>query len=404
VTERARRATRAARAGLGRGSASGGADLVAAPSLSVVRTYADLDTLDADIESRRSYRRYGDASTVQLEAALADLETPDGAEVAIARVTASGQAALGLAITLVASAKRRRVVVVRPCYSGTDALVAGPLGNLGVQLTTVDLTPERGADQVALVSSALDDDVCAVVTEVITNPLMTLVDVPAIAGAAHNAGAACIVDSTFTTPFLFQPFAHGVDIVFHSLTKHLAGHSDVLGGVLLVQPGHEAAGWLDGFARLVGASLSAFDAWLALRGLRTAALRIERGSANAEALVTWLSADPRVRAVHYPGLHGDAEQRLAASLLRHGRGPMFSLELDGGLDAADRFVRGLAHVRLAPSLGDVATTVSHPALTSHRSLSRQQRDALGVGDGLVRVSAGIEALDDLRGEFDLALR
>ena len=242
------------------------------------------------------------------------------------------------------------------------------------------------------------------VTEVITNPLMTLVDVPAIAGAAHNAGAACIVDSTFTTPFLFQPFAHGVDIVFHSLTKHLAGHSDVLGGVLLVQPGHEAAGWLDGFARLVGASLSAFDAWLALRGLRTAALRIERGSANAEALVTWLSADPRVRAVHYPGLHGDAEQRLAASLLRHGRGPMFSLELDGGLDAADRFVRGLAHVRLAPSLGDVATTVSHPALTSHRSLSRQQRDALGVGDGLVRVSAGIEALDDLRGEFDLALR
>ena len=403
MTERAHRATRAARAGLGRGSAAGGTDLVAAPSLSAVRTYADLDTLDADIESRRSYRRYGDTSALHLESALADLETPDGAETALARVTASGQAALGLAITLVASSKRRRVVVVRPCYSGTDALVAGPLSNLGVRLTTVDITPHHAADHVSHIAAALDDDVCAVVTEVITNPLMTLVDIPAIAAAAHGAGVACIVDSTFTSPFLFQPFAHGADIVFHSLTKHLAGHSDVLGGVLLVQPDHEAAGWLDGFARLVGAPLSPFDAWLALRGMRTAGLRIERATANAEALVTWLGADRRVAAVHYPGRHGDAEQRLAARLLPLGRGPMFSLELEGGLDAADRFIRGLADVRLAPSLGDVATTVSHPALTSHRSLSRQQREALGVGDGLVRVSVGIEALDDLRGELDVAL-
>src|SRR4029077_1770548 len=138
-----------------------------------------------------------------LESAIADLETPDRAETPVARVTASGQAALGLAITLVASPQRRRVVVVRPCYSGTDALVAGPLGNLGMQLTTVDITPAKGADHGAVVAAALGDDVCAVVTEVITNPLMTLMDVSAIAIAAHAAGAACIVDSTFTTPFLF---------------------------------------------------------------------------------------------------------------------------------------------------------------------------------------------------------
>src|SRR5207237_5115701 len=137
---------------------------------------------------------------------------------------------------------------------------------------------------------------------------------------------ACVVDSTFTTPFLFQPFAHGADLVFHSLTKHLGGHSDMLGGILLVQPAHDAAAWLDGFARLVGAPLSPFDAWLALRGLRTAALRVERGSANAAALVEWLCGDERVGATHYPGHHGDAEEQLASRFLPHGRGPMFSLE------------------------------------------------------------------------------
>src|SRR5438552_1949142 len=187
VTEAQDRATRAARAGLGRGTASGGTDLVTAPSLSAVRTYADLDSLDADMESRRSYRRYGDSSVVGLEAAIADLETPDGAETPVARVTASGQAALGLAITLVASPKRSRVVVVRPCYSGTDALIAGPLGNLGMRLTAVDITTAKGADHGALVAEAMGDDVCAVITEVITNPLMTLMDVSAMAAVAHAA-------------------------------------------------------------------------------------------------------------------------------------------------------------------------------------------------------------------------
>lgn len=397
------RATRAARAGLGSASSTGGGDLAPSPSLSAVRTYADLDTLDADIESRHSYRRYGDDTSLALEAALADLETPEDSVQPLARVTASGQAALGLAITLLASPQRRRVVVIRPCYSGTDALLAGPFGNLGVSLTTVDITPATGGDHGALVADALADDVCAVVTEAITNPLMSLIDIPAVAAAAHAAGAACVVDSTFTTPFLFQPFAHGADLVIHSLTKHLGGHSDVLGGVLLVSPQHEAADWLDGFARLIGASLSPFDAWLALRGLRTAALRIERGSANAAALVAWLRDDPRIIALHYPGLHGDEEERLAARLLCPARGPMFSLEVAGGLDGADRFVQRLAGIRLAPSLGDAATTVSHPALTSHRSLSRQQRDALGVSDGLVRVSTGIEAIGDLRAEIDTAL-
>lgn len=399
---RPRAATRAARAGLGRGSNGSGSELVPSPSLAAVRTYATLASLDAAMEGWEAYRRYGSQSTRLLEATLADLEAPEGAPAPVARTTTSGQAALAVALTLLAGPKRRRVVVVRPCYGGTDALVAGPLGNLGLRLTPVDtVAGEEGT--AARVAAVLDDDVCAVVTEVITNPLMTLIDAPAIIEAAHAAGVDCIVDSTFTSPFLFQPLAHGADAVFHSLTKHLSGHSDVLGGVLMLRGDHPAAGWTDGFANLLGAELSPFDAWLSLRGIRTSALRFERGSASAAALASWFATDPRVRAVHYPGGHGSAEAARAERLLPQGRGPMVSIELNGGVEAVEAFVQRLAGIRLAPSLGDVATTISHPALTSHRSLSPERRQALGISDGLVRISTGIEMIDDLRAEFDVAL-
>lgn len=393
--------TRAARAGLGQGSDGSGSALVPSPSLAAVRTYATLDALAAAMERWEAYRRYGSESTRLLEATLADLETPDGGAPPVARATTSGQAALAVALTLLASPRRRRVVVVRPCYGGTDSLVAGPLGNLGLSLTPVDTTP--GEDGTAeRVAAVLDDDVCAVVTEVITNPLMTLLDAPAIVAAAHAADVPCIVDSTFTSPFLFQPFVYGADAVFHSLTKHLSGHSDVLGGVLMLRADHPAADWTDGFANLLGAELSPFDAWLSLRGIRTSALRFERGSASAAALAAWFAADDRVRAVHYPGWHGAAEASRAERLLPNGCGPMLSIDL-GGVEAVDAFVRRLGGVRLAPSLGDVATTISHPALTSHRNLTPQQREALCISDGLVRISTGVERVDDLRAEFDEAL-
>ena len=394
--------TRAARAGMGRGSETAGAALVPSPSLSAVKTYADLATLDAAMDTWETYRRYGSETTRLLEATLADLESPDVSIPVAARATTSGQAALAVALSLFASPKRRRVVIVRPCYGGTDALVAGPLGNLGLEVTPVD-TVAGEDDHGGRVAAVLSDDVCAVVTEVITNPLMTLIDVPAIIDAAHRAGTACIVDSTFTSPFLFQPLAYGADAVFHSLTKHLSGHSDVLGGVLLLRSDHVLADWTDAFANLLGAELSPFDAWLSLRGLRTAALRLERGSESAAELASWFDVDERVHSVHYPGWHGSAEGDRAQELLPRGRGPMLSIELDGGVAAVDGFVRRLEGVRLAPSLGDVATTISHPALTSHRDLSAERRAALGISDGLIRISTGIESVDDLKGEFDAAL-
>jgi cystathionine gamma-synthase len=380
-----------------------GADLVASPSLGSVRAYPDLDALDAAMEADpRVYRRHGNESVALLESTLAALETPPGAAAPVARVTASGQAALALLVSAAAMSGRRRVVVVRPCYGGTEALLLGPLGALGVVTTLVDLPPPPASTDVgSLVSSVAAVDVALVVVEIVTNPLLGVVDVPAVAAAAHDCGALCLVDSTFATPFLFQPLAFGADLVLHSLTKHLSGHSDVLGGAAIAAADNEVAAWLDSHSRALGAVLSPFDAWLTLRGLRTAPLRVERGTATAASLAVALAAHPTVAAVHHPAFGSDAE--LAARLLPRGSGAMLTLEVRGGRLGAGRVVRALRGIRLAPSLGDVSTTVSHPATTSHRHLSPQARASLGISDGLLRFSIGIEDADVLRGELEAAL-
>lgn len=393
----------ASRAG-GRAAADdSGEDAVAELSLASVRTYPNLDALDAAMEADpRVYRRYGNSTVSLLETALAALEGVGG-ETPVARATASGQAALALLISAAMSRGRRRVVLVRPCYGGTESLLLGPLAGMGVTTTIVDLPAptENAAGQ--LVAAALGSDVAAVVAEVVTNPLMGVVDVPAVCEAAHCSGAICIVDATLATPFLFRPLAHGADAVVHSLTKHLSGHSDVLGGAVLVSTQCPAADWLDAHCRALGVALGPFDAWLTLRGLRTAALRMERASASAAALAASLSSHPAVAAVHYPGARGAADRELADRLLPDGAGAMLSLELHGGLVAAGSVVRALRGVRLAPSLGDVSTTVSHPASTSHRQLSRQARAALGISDGLLRFSVGVEPLHLLEQELRTAL-
>ena len=387
-----------------------GAPLVPPITPASVHAYPDLDAVETAMATdRRIYRRYGDEAGMHLEQALAALETPAdsgaGTEARpIARITASGQSALALLLLTLAEPERRRVVVVRPCYGGTDALIAGPLARAGLELATVDLPhpAEPDQDHGALVAAAIDSNTCAVVCEVITNPLIGVADVPAIVSAAHDHNANCIVDSTFATPFLFQPFAHGADAILHSLTKHLNGHSDVIGGVALVDSTHPRAQLLDPTARLLGATPGAFDSWLALRGLRTAALRIERATENAARLAEWLGTRREIHTVHYPGRRGPFDEELAGALLPKGRGPMLSIELDGE-EAIDRLLHALELVRLAPSLGDVATTVSHPRRTSHRGLTDAEQRRLGISGGLLRVSAGIEAFDDLRADFAQAL-
>jgi len=382
----------------------GGAELVAPPSVASVRAYADLPALDAAMAGERGvYGRHGNDSVMALEDALVDLEAADDGGRPLCRVTASGQAALLLAITLLVSPRRRRVAVVRPCYGSTESLIAGPLQRLGVELVTIDLPPAGDvAGQRAVLEGGLDASVGCAVAEVVGNPLMNVLDLDLFTAVCRQRGVASVVDATFTTPLLLQPLGHGADAVLHSLSKSLSGHSDVIGGALLVSAEHEAAASLDAHSRLLGAVLAPGAAWLALRGLRSAPLRVERSSSNAAALVARLGSHGAVRGLHYPGAHSPAEEELAARLLPHGRGAMLGLDL-GTREAAGRFLAAAPGIALAPSLGDISTTASHPALTSHRGMSPQQRQVLGIGEGLIRLSVGCEDIGDLEAEVGAAL-
>lgn len=382
----------------------GGGPLVEAPALAAVHAFPDLADLDAAMAAGQGgYRRHGNASVHALEAALAALEGFELPAPPVCRVTASGQAALLLAVSLLTGPGRRRVVLLRPCYGGTESLLAGPLGSLGVEVATVDLPPPGDVEgQLDGVEAALGPGTACVVAEAIGNPLVGLLDVPRLAALCRSRGVTSIIDATFATPFLLRPLGHGADAVFHSLSKQLSGHSDVLGGAVLLRSDHPAAGRLDSASRTLGAVMAPFDAFLSLRGLRTAALRVERGGASAAAMAETAGHHPAVLAVHYPGRRSAAEEALAARLLPAGRGSMLSLDM-GSREAGERLLHALPEVRIAPSLGDVATTVSHPALTSHRALAPAERRRLGIGDGLLRVSVGIEATDDLVAELGAAL-
>jgi cystathionine beta-lyase/cystathionine gamma-synthase len=382
----------------------GGAPLVEPPSLASVDTFVDLADLDVAMAAGRGgYRRFGNPSVSRLEEALAALEGYGLPEPPLCRVTSSGQAALLLAISTLAGPGRRRVVLLRPGYGGSESLIAGPLAALGVEPVMVDLPPPGEVDrQLDQVRKVITHDVACVVAETIGNPLMGLLDLPGLVELCRAAGTATVIDNTFATPFLLRPLELGADVVVESLSKQLSGHADVLGGAVAVRAGHPAADLLATHSRFLGAVMAPFDAFLSLRGLRTAGVRVERGAASAAALAQLAIAHPAVAAVHYPGSRSLAEEALAAALLPRGRGSMLALDL-GGRDRADLLLRGLPEIRLAPSLGDVATTVSHPALSSHRGLSPAQRRSLGIGDGLLRFSVGIEEIEDLAAELRTAL-
>ena len=305
------------------------------PSLGFVDSFASLDDLDRTMAVAASgYRRYGNPSVHRLEEALTALEGGGLDAPPLCRVTSSGQAALLLALSTLVEPGRRRVVLLRPCYGGSESLIAGPLAALGIEPVVIDLPPPGEVDhQLAAVGEVLSPAVAAVVAETIGNPLLGVLDLPALVDLCRAAGVATVIDNTFATPFLLRPLEMGADVVFHSLSKQLSGHADVLGGAVMIRAGHAAAGRLDANSRALGAVLAPFDAFLSLRGIRTAGLRTERGAANAAALARLASGHAAVAAVHYPGSRGPEEEALAARLLPRGRGSMLAIDL-GGRDRA----------------------------------------------------------------------
>lgn len=363
-------------------------------TVSAAGAFPDLDALDQAMAAHRGYSRWGTANHAQLEAAVAALEGEGTGQTVEALAVASGMAAIGLAV-LSETTAGDHVVAASDCYGTTITFLRDDLGRFGLSVSVVDV---QDLDQVR---AALTPRTRILLCEVCTNPLIRVPDLEALAALAHQSGALLVVDATVPTPALCQPLRWGADVVVHSATKNLSGHADVIGGVVVGRPA-----WIAGarsLAHTMGPALGTFEAWLTLRGIRTLGVRMERHVANARGLTAALARHPAVARVNYPSLEGSPYAARTARLLPQGAGALFSFELRGGRTAADRLIRRLRLVRLMPSLGHVATTLSHPASTSHRGLSAEERARFGISEGLLRCSVGLERLEDLLADFEQAL-
>jgi cystathionine gamma-lyase len=266
----------------------------------------------------------------------------------------------------------------------------------GLDITFVDMTDP------AAIRAALKPNTRMLWVETPSNPLLKLIDLAAAAAVAREANLIAVADNTFASPWGQNPLAHGFDIVAHSTTKYLNGHSDVVGGVVVVGNEPRQAEWAERLAFLhnaVGAIAGPFDSFLALRGVKTLALRMERHNQSALALARWLEAHPKVARVYYPGLESHPQHALGKRQMRGGGG-MISMDLKGDLAGAKRFLEAVHYFALAESLGGVESLIEHPAIMTHASIPADKRAALGIGDTLIRLSVGIEALDDLKADLE----
>ncbi|WP_282696388.1 aminotransferase class I/II-fold pyridoxal phosphate-dependent enzyme [Streptomyces sp. CC208A] len=336
------------------------------------------------------YSRMGNPTVRTLEDAVARLEGGAGA-----LSFASGMGAINAVLFGLLSGGGH-VVAQRCLYGGTYAVLTDLAKRWGVEVTYVS-----GTDP-AEVAAALRPATRLLYLETIANPTTRLSDIPALAAVAREAGVPVAVDNTFASPLLCRPLALGADLVIHSATKFLGGHADILGGIV-VGDDPELLGRLRHFAVEMGASTDPFAAWLTLRGMQTLSLRMERHCASAAELAARLSGHPAVAAVRYPGLPGHPDREIAERLLPDGAGGVISLDLAGGRDAGRAFVEAVRLASLSVSLGDVKTLVMHPASTSHRQLDAAALEAAGIGPGTVRLSVGIEHVEDLWGDLDQAL-
>ncbi|PYO61709.1 MAG: cystathionine gamma-synthase [Gemmatimonadetes bacterium] len=304
----------------------------------------------------------------------------------------SGLGALDAVMKLLSAGDH--VVCGENVYGGTHRQMTHIWARLGLAFTFVDTAdPQRIVDAVTPATRMI-------FVETPTNPLMRLCDLAATGAIARRAQALFVVDNTFATPCFQRPIEHGADVVLHSTTKYLNGHSDMVGGLLVVQRGDlaERIGFIQNAS---GAVPGPFDCWLALRGTKTLALRMRQHDASGRRIAQWLEAHPRVERVYYPGLPSHPQHALACRQMS-GFGGMVSLEL-GTLERARRFVERTKIFALAESLGGVESLVGHPASMTHASVPREMREAMGLTDSLVRLSIGIEDVEDLIADLDQAL-
>lgn len=334
------------------------------------------------------YTRYSSPNQRAVEEKLAALEETESA-----LVFGSGMAAISTAL-LAHLRPGDRLAAFRDLYGGTLNFIRTVLAPFGVGVDWLDIGDEPGLKQ------ALARRPKIVYLETPTNPMLRVIDLETVARRASEAGALTFVDNTFATPINMKPIRLGASLSIHSATKYLGGHSDITGGA--VAGPRSVVGPIDPFRKVLGGILSPHEAWLLERSLKTLPLRVERHNRNGQRIAEFLSGHRAVAGVHYPGLPSHPGHAIAARQMR-GFGGMLSFELRGGLDAAKRFADRLRLVKLAPSLGGVDSLVSHPIFTSHAALSPEERRRTGIGDGMVRLSLGIEDAEDLIADLTQAL-
>jgi len=337
------------------------------------------------------YARSRNPTRDALEACVASLE---GGFAGFA--FASGLAAMGTVLELLETGSH--VVAMHDLYGGSYRLFENVRRrSAGLEFSFVDLSDP------AKLEPALRPNTRMVWVESPTNPLLKLVDLAAVAQITRKRGILAVCDNTFASPWIQRPLEHGFDIVVHSATKYLNGHSDVIGGVAVIREDEALRDRLAYLQNAVGGVPSPFDAFLVLRGLKTLALRMERHCANAMAIAQYLEAHPKVERVYYPGLASHAQKALADRQMNGRYGGMVTAVLKGGLEASRRFLERCRLFALAESLGGVESLIEHPAIMTHASLPASVRAELGIHEGLVRLSVGVEDVDDLIAELAEAL-
>ncbi|MBN6052734.1 aminotransferase class I/II-fold pyridoxal phosphate-dependent enzyme [Nonomuraea sp. RK-328] len=335
------------------------------------------------------YGRYSNPTVRALESAVAGLE---GGVAAFA--TGSGMGAINT-VLLGLLKPGDHVITQKSLYGGTAATLNDLAARYGITLTQVD-----EADPAA-VREAVRPETRMLYLETISNPMTLVADLPGMCAAARELGLTSVVDNTFASPVLCRPIEHGADIVLHSTTKYLSGHTDVVGGLAVFRD-HELYEKVWHHSTVLGASADPFPAWLTLRGMQTLSLRMERHCSNARLLATRLAEHPAVTAVHWPGLPSHPSYEIAGKLLPD-FGGVFAFDLAGGRAGGERFMKSVRLALLAPSLGGVETLTLHPATTSHRSLSPEELARFGIGEGTVRIAVGIEHPEDLWADIEQAL-
>jgi len=360
---------------------------------SVVYASASPDALDDQYEGRAdgyTYAREGHPNADVLAQKIDALEGATGG-----MITGSGMAAVTATLLGVLKAGDH-VIGGNQLYGRSLRMMNDDLPRLGIQTSLADPTDARAF------AKAVRPNTRMILIELVSNPTLRVADIAGIRELAENAGLLLVVDNTFSTPRAFQPFQHGADIVIHSVTKLLAGHSDVtLGYVVARDKGVQEQ--ITTTAVTYGLTPSPFDCWLAERGIYSFELRYDRAEQNAAQLAEALSGLPNVTQVLYPTRVDHPDHNRAAALLGQRGGNMVSFEISGGRDATNRLVQAAPNIAFAPTLGDIGTTLSHPASSSHRALSVAARAELGMHEGFFRVSVGIEDIDLLISEFRTAI-